>query len=488
MTVTKKTFFVQFSHFFTGQAAGMLLGFITFPILTRLLSVEQYGILALVTNTVAIAVVFSKMGMSDAIVRFYEEYSVDTEKRQIFSSTIFISGLALSLCTVFFYLLSLPLVYGVLHIKREFQLCFSVMATYLLVRPLSIIFLNMLRVDGKTIIFNLLTFAGQVVSIVVGLVLLLVVIGKLYGYFIGTAVAEYLLCAVLLYWFFQKYSVSFSRVSIRLTRQLIIFGFPLLFTELAYMLLTYADRYMILYFHGEQELGIYSVGYNLAMYVANIIVFSISYAVMPLYVKIYMQKGRKETEEFLSDCLHYLLILIIPVCVGYAAVDKELFVLLASDKFAGAASFSPVILVATIILGMNSVLNAGLYLHKKSLTILMIIMVGVVLNVVCNFLLLPKLHVMGAAVSTLIACIVTSILTVILSFRYLAVRLKFRIVFHLLLSVVMYYIVSSIRIDNLYITLLAKILLGIAFVLPGVIYREKELYEKSMRLFFPGNK
>ena len=89
MAVTKKTFFVQFSHFFTGQAASLLLGFITFPLLTRLLSIEQYGILGLVTNTIAITVVFAKAGLSDGIIRFHDEYTVDIARRLTFSFTFF---------------------------------------------------------------------------------------------------------------------------------------------------------------------------------------------------------------------------------------------------------------------------------------------------------------------------------------------------------------------------------------------------------------
>jgi O-antigen/teichoic acid export membrane protein len=55
---------VSFSHFVGGNVISLLLGLITFPILTRLLSREDYGILGLVTTTIAIAVAFAKGGIS----------------------------------------------------------------------------------------------------------------------------------------------------------------------------------------------------------------------------------------------------------------------------------------------------------------------------------------------------------------------------------------------------------------------------------------
>ena len=475
MTITKKTFFVQFSHFFTGQAAGMLLGLITFPILTRLLSIEQYGILGLVTNTLAIVLVFAKAGLSDGIIRFHDEYMVNADNKITFYSTIFIAGLLLTSCVSLCYLAILPHLYSVLNIKKQFQLCFLVMTPYLVVRPIRVIFMNLLRVNGKTVRYNLLNLLNNVVSAIVGIFFLVYIIGELYGYFIGTVIAEWLIFTLLLHWFFNNYQVTLSAVSGRLAKQLMLFGLPLLATELAYMLLTYADRYMILFYHGEEELGIYAVGYNLAMYVAQIVTFSVSYAIIPLYVKIYTDRGREETEKFLDDCLYYLLILVIPVCVGYAAVNKELFVLLASDKYIAAASFSPVIVVATVIFGMNSLLNAGLYLHKKSLTILLIIMIGVVLNVVCNFLLLPKFHVMGAALATLIACIGTSVFTVIFSYRFLVIKIKKDLIYHVLLSMIMYFLVVKISTGRVVLDLVLKVVSGAGIALLGVFFKERDL-------------
>jgi len=74
MTPIRKLF-SHFLHFFSGNALTVLLGLISFPILTRMLTREEYGILGLVSTTMLVLVALAKAGLSDGIIRYYKEYS-----------------------------------------------------------------------------------------------------------------------------------------------------------------------------------------------------------------------------------------------------------------------------------------------------------------------------------------------------------------------------------------------------------------------------
>mgnify|MGYP001559011423 FL=1 len=380
MSVLRK-FFIHYSHFLSGSVLSMLLGLISFPILTRLLTTEEYGIVGLVSITMFFVVAIAKGGLADGITRFYKEYSETTDKLTIFSSTIVIRGFILSLITVLFYVTIFPLINNYLSIKDEYIIYFMIMAIYLFIRPLNIIVFGILRVTGKTIFLNIIGLIGRIISIGLSLLLLIYVIGQFYGYFIGLVLAELIISMILFYWFFAKYKIDFNKVSGRLAMDLMKFGTPLLITELSYLLLSYVDRYMIVAYYGENTLGLYSAGYNLASYISDIIMFSLSYAVIPIYVGIYEKEGKEKTEEFLKRCLHYLLIAIIPVFFGYLAISNDLLITLASKKYAAAAVFSPIILLGSLFFGMNNIFNAGLYLKKKSMTILIIMLSAVIINI-----------------------------------------------------------------------------------------------------------
>lgn len=478
-----KKFAIHYSHFIAGNFLVNLLGLVSFPILTRVLSREEYGIMSLISTTMFLAVAFAKAGLSDGIIRFYKEYSDTPERLTVFSSTIMIRGFLFASVSVLLYVAVLFAINTYLKISGKYLACFLIMSVTLLVRPLNIIVLNLLRVTEKTIFYNVVNLIGKITSIAGSLFLLLYAIGQFYGYFIGLVISELIVSIVLFYWFFSHYRVELNRMSKGLVVQLIKFGIPLLISELSYLLLAYVDRYMIAAYMGQEALGLYSVGYNLASYISDMIMFSLSAAIIPVYVGIYEKEGREKTEEFLKRCLRYLLIAIIPITAGYFAVSRELFIVLASQKYAASTSFSPIVLVGSLILGMNNILNAGLYLQKKSKSILAVMFLAMIVNVIMNIMLLPAYGVMGAAVSTLAACVFATSMTVVLAFRHIVVKFDIKtIVFYTLLSLLMYFIVAGIGIQTIWLSLMVKILVGSMIVIPTVLLREKDIRVKIMGL------
>jgi O-antigen/teichoic acid export membrane protein len=472
-------FIKQFSHFFAGFGLAQLLGFVTFPILTRALTKEQYGVMSLVYTTMFLAVAVSKAGLSDGIIRFHKEYSALPEKRTIFSSTVLMRGLIFSLVSVLLYLALIPVLNRYLTTGGNYIICFAVMACYLFIRPLNIIVINFLRANGKTVFLNAVGLISTAVSVGLSLLLLLYFIRELYGYFIGVVIAELFASIIFFSWFLRKYKVIPARASGDLAIQLIKFGLPLLFSECAFLALSYVDRYLIVAYYDEAVLGLYSAGYNLAMYIANILMFSISYAIVPIYVDIYGGEGREKTEAFLQKCLNYLLIAVIPICFGFFAVAKDLFITLASEKYASAATFSPIILLGTIIFALNSIFHAGLYLAKRTMTMLSIMLLAVAVKVLMNILLLPAYGVMGAAISTLVPCVMVTLLNGVLSYKYISVKIDFKIIiYYVILSFCMFLIVTQINMSRVWLTLLTKVFVGCLIISVGVLYREREIREK----------
>ncbi|MCC7202300.1 MAG: oligosaccharide flippase family protein [Nitrospirae bacterium] len=478
-----KTFFFHYSHFLTGQALSLLVGLASFPILTRILSREEYGMLGLVTTTMFVVVAIAKAGLSDGIVRFYKEYDSTPEERDIFSSTVVIRGLVFSLSTVFLYIVIFLTVRKFLNVDIKYVVCFMIMSGYFLLRPLNVIILNILRVTGRTIFFNFINLLGKITAVVCSLLLLLYIIGAFYGYFIGLVLSELFVSIILFYWFFTHYKIVLSKVSGSLAMSLVKFGLPLLITELSYLLLSYADRYLIAAYQGVDDLGIYSVGYNVASYISDMMMFSLSYAVVPIYVALYQKEGRERTEEFLSKCMHYLLVAIIPICIGYTLVSRDLLVTLASKRYLEAAQFSPIILFGSFFLGMNNILNAGLYLGKKTRVILAIMLTAVIVNIILNLFLLPVYGIMGSAVATLAACMLSSALTYMFSHNHLTIRVNLKpIAYHLALSAVMFLVVRQIVIDEVWINLFVKVAAGLLIISFGVFFIEKDIRLKVLSM------
>jgi O-antigen/teichoic acid export membrane protein len=452
-----------------------LFAFVTFPILTRALTREQYGILGLVTTTMLFAVAVAKAGLSDGVVRFYKEYSGVRENLETFSSTILIRGIVFSSAASLCYVAVLLVVRTHLKLDPIYTLGFLVMAFYLFLRPLNIIVTYFLRVNDKTIFMNVLGVVERMCSVGLSLFLLLYVFKAFYGYFVGLVIVEVLVSAVLFYWFFRHFNVHPSKVSNELNLKLIKFGAPLLLTELSFLVMSYADRYLMVAYLGGEALGLYSVGYNLAMYIGNIITFSLSYAIVPIYVEIYGTEGREKTEVFLERSFRYLLMVIIPMWIGYVAIAKDLFITLASEKYAMAARFSPLVLLAYLFLAVNPILNAGLYLKKKTFVLFIISFSAIVINISMNLILLRRFGIASAAVTAAVSNMVLTISTMWVSRKFITVRIDLKTFFYYLgVSVVMYLVVRQVETPWAWVNLVLKLVIGTLIVMAGGVYKEYE--------------
>jgi O-antigen/teichoic acid export membrane protein len=328
------------------------------------------------------AVVIAKAGLSDGIIRIFQDYDKDQNKMISFSSTIVLQSIIFSSISTAIYIIILPKLLNILQIDIAYRRVFMVMSVFIIVRPMNIVVMNMMRVNGKTLLLSIVTFLGKVVAIILSLGILLLVPHSLLGYFIGIVIGEILQATVVYSWFFKNYKITYDQVSSDITKKLLLFGMPLLMTELSYNIMSFGDRYIVVSLRNSAELGIYAVGYNMAMYIANLIIFPLSYAIVPIYLKIYHQGGVEKTKDFLARCLNMFIIVIIPMCFGFYAISDGLFITLASIKYVEAAKFAPVILLANLALGLNHILNAGLYLQKKSTTIMAIMFISGVINII----------------------------------------------------------------------------------------------------------
>ncbi len=311
------------------------------------------------------------------------------------------------------------------------------------------------------------------------ILLLLYVIGQFAGYFGGLVLGELTVSLVLFIWFFSTYKVNIKKVSYKLSLDLISFGLPLLLSEILYLLLSYLDRYLIFALKGEDALGVYSVGHNMAFYVSNILMVSLTSTIIPLYTSTYQNEGREKTEAFLSKAVHYMLILLIPTWFGYCALAEDIFIDFTSEKYASAAAFSPIILLGSFCFGMNSIFSAGLFLQKKTKQISAILCAGFVVNILTNLLLIPKYGVLGSAFASLLGYVVVIILTILFSNRHIAITVSFtHILYYLGLSGGMFFILSQIEMGSHWFNLIVKVVCGAAIITLGALYKEKEVLER----------
>jgi O-antigen/teichoic acid export membrane protein len=92
-----------------------------------------------------------------------------------------------------------------------------------------------------------------------------------------------------------------------LFRSAVGFGLPLVFYELAGVILLTADRALVRYYLGAEALGYYSVAYGLSQYVNDLMTVPLGLAILPIYLRLWTAEGREDHRVpaclagFLSD-------------------------------------------------------------------------------------------------------------------------------------------------------------------------------------------
>lgn len=475
-----KKLFTQSSHYFYAQIITMVTHLVSFPILTRLLSISDYGYLGLLTSTIFLMIALSKSGLQNSFVRFYSDY-IDNKKRpDIYYTTFFFGPLLISLMVVMLYLAVIHLLSYFLLVEERLVKLLFLISFIILCKGIYMLFMSFWRAEQRTKIYNGFLVFATYLNLIFGIIFLLFFSKNLEGLLIGYLVAEIISSTIIFYLLFRDYGnhIKLRSFSIPFFKESLFYGLPLLGMEFTNFMLTCGDRYMIIYLMNSEALGLYSAASNLSSSAASCLTFPITFAIVPLIIKTWTTQGKKNTQQFLARSLKYFFMIALPIIFGIIAIGKYLLAFLAGTKYLSSYMIIPYITTGTIIFGMSNIFNAGLLIKKKSI-ILMLLTIGAgLVNVVLNFILIKAMGILGAAVATFISYAVLLLSITAFSFKYLSFTVDFfSLARYLVYSLIMYMGINFIDTGHPLINLVLKILLGIiiyAFLIFSLEYEIRE--------------
>lgn len=469
-----RTLLNQSSHYLAGRIVIMAAGFISFPILTRIFSVGEYGILGLITTTIFIAVAIGKFGFPNSIVRFYQDFKSRKSLSSFYSTMVLSSaGIAAIIAILFGVVATL--------IPTRFIGVGSIGLLYLVSVLIFIgciidILTSFLRAEQITKLYNFIAVIHRYGSLSLSIFIVFLIIKGLYGFYIGHVISGIMLLTFLIYYFSKKWRVSAKGFSKEILADSIKFGLPLVWAELGHLVLNYADRYMVQLFLGSIPLGLYTAGYNLATYVAEVIIYPINYAMTPIYMDILVNKGEEETREFFTKLFTYFVLIISPVVFGFIAVGRDLLMVLASSKYIEAYTVLPYVVIGQSIYACSIILNSGLFIRKKT-HLMTIIMIGACfLNVGINIVLIPRFGIIGAAQATLISYIFYTVIITYYAFKEFRFRIDFaHILLYLAIGSVMYLVINMVDGKSPLNNLITKIPAGAIIYTVLILVLDKDI-------------
>lgn len=459
-------------NYASAGALAAMAGIITFPLLTRNLSVAEYGILGLITSSLTLFVAFGKLGMQHAIIRFYSQIknanlSFDLREMNSTVSMLFVvfASLAAAIWLVLGYYF-IPQLSDFHNISGLFFIATGIVFLRLLGSGI----MNFLRAQQRS---ALVGFALILIRYsYLGFVLILLLSGQIS---VATVLISMVLAEVVgisftarKYW--PDFSFRLSQVAPPLAKAMLVYGLPLMMLESLGLVMRLSDRYIIQALLGESELGMYSASYNLTSYLDLILLTALVQAVKPYYMQLWEADGKEKTQSFLTKGIHNYIVFGLPFIALFALVAPHLLNFLASPKYYPGTIIIPFVAFSFFLEGSMHFLAAGLYIKKNTKVLLLWGVMATIINLGLNFLVIPMHGILGAAVVTVISYVIFMLGVSYRAFEFVPFKIQLRIPLLIALwSLIVYALLFKFNFGGDFASLVGKGFIGGFMLITGIV-------------------
>ncbi|MCU1220452.1 MAG: polysaccharide biosynthesis protein [Candidatus Angelobacter sp.] len=397
-----KTLYRHSSHYLGGRVAVMLLGFISFPVFTRVFSVAEYGAINLIMNTVLLLTVLSKFGFQHSVQRYYPQGEAGADTLRRYYATLFYSTGLLALVLTLLFVASLLFGAGrFLGITAGGTLLLA--CSLVMIRALRSMQMNLMQMENKTRLFNGMDILQKALTIGVVCALLFFWQKTVFAFFLGLVVVEGLILLQYLPVLSRRQLLSPAMFDVGFLRTAAAFSLPLMAAEISWVVLDSGDRFFVQHYLGAQALGFYAAAYGIAIYLQDVLMAPLQMALFPICMRVWNTEGKKATQDFLSRSLdQFILVAVAVVCVAIVT-SRDVIVLLASRKFQEAHTLLPFLVIGLVLSAVTIYFRPGLMIHKRASKIALATFYASILNIALNVVLLPRVGLIGAAIATTVS-------------------------------------------------------------------------------------
>ena len=400
---SRSKFFLNSIIYITASFLSRGIGFLLLPILTRYLSPEEYGLVAMFTLWVAILQPLLHINTTSAIVRFYYDENKEGIAKYIGISiiTIFTMSLVMGFLTIIFY----PLIKPYLSLPLSWLEIGIIGTVFFIFYNL---LLGLLRVREKAITYSTYQIIYALITAGISIYLIVKLNMTWRGRVIGIVITNILMGTVAYTILKQKNFISFV-IEKEKIKSLLHFGAPLILHNLAGILAISVDKIFLNKMISTSVVGIYNVAATYAIIIGTI-ANSIHIAFVPYaYKKL---KEKKSTPVWKTGFLVVATIFTLFLILYLAA--PLFFNYYVGKEFSKASKYF-------IFLGLSEAFISIYYLgatfnfwYRKTIYISSITVAKFLLNVALNYLLIKGIGDVGAAVATLIASIFAALAAITL--------------------------------------------------------------------------
>jgi O-antigen/teichoic acid export membrane protein len=395
------------SIYFGASGASAAVVFVTLPILTRALTPEDFGVLAILASTSGILGAF--VGLSPNLI-VTARFSVLSPEalRALISASI---PLTLVTGTVAWLgMVMVTRVWSGLAIPGWVLFLLALMAMVGVYRNLG---LTVLQMERRPKAYATIEVAGAFQAALLAVILVIGLEFDWRGKFVADAAAVFLFGCGVLVWLVRQGYVTLSTPASHI-RDLIAASVPLSVHALSYWAINAQDRYFLGAMVGVGAAGVYSVAYTLGQ-ALNLVHTSVLKGFSPYFYERARQ-GQSERLEIVRFTYLYVLVSLL----GWVAFVLAAWVFVPiylGPTFVAGVTLVPWVALAYTFNAVRNCMIGYLYVAERTRAIGALTGGAAVLNAVLNLVFIRWWGALGAAIATTVTFAVVAAVTTVIAVR-----------------------------------------------------------------------
>lgn len=466
----KKTLLNKFFSFSIGGYISILIGLISVPITTRMLTPEQYGIASIISLIVNILMLIVSLGLDQGFVRFFYEEKEEARGKLLFN------------CLYYPIFILFVIILGIIFFnknisefilkKQEFYIALILIAMliFTLANRFSIL---VIRMEQKAKLFSFFTVLTQVLNF-----LFILLFFKIYKDNYKTIVLATLfstMITTILSVIIEKKIWSFKGESNFTKRELLKFSLPLSLTMALTWIFQSSDKIIIKIFTGMYEVGIYSAAFKIIALISII-----QNGFTTFWAPVAYEKYSKNPSEtlFFEKVFEYVSLFFLVLGI-FILMSKNLIILLLGETYVEASKVMPMLVFIPIMYTISETTMLGIGFKKQTKYFLIISITVALLNIIGNLILVPVLGAKGAAISSGCVYIVFFAMRTYYSMKLINFKFKLKKLYLILVFMLLYTLYLTFYNNFLYTIVFGIILEILIFIV--YLTTIKEIYFKFLK-------
>ena len=433
--------------FFIGSFGAKIVQFILVPLYTYTLSTAQYGTTEIVITAINILIPVFSISISDGFLRFGLNNSYD--KEEVTNATIKILMFGSILSIIFVPLFKMN---GTLSNYLIFFLLILNLRMYrdtLAIR---------LKIYNKNKLFTVDGILYTLILCLSNIVLLVVCKLEIRGYFLSYIIAN--IFSIIFIFITSNISIKniWKKSNKSILKKMIIYSLPMIVNGVAWWITNASDKFMIEWFMTESDVGIYSVATKPPTFITTFTSIFNQAWIISSVIEFDSEKDKK----FYSETFRKYYGIVFLACSLLLLVIKPFIRLYVSPEYYIAWRYAPVLIISATSSGIAA-FTVGIYAASmKNVNVTLTTVIGGVLNVILNYVLIPKIGIMGAAIATYVSWTIIAVVRLIDIRKFFKFYINYKqlIIYAILLNIQ----VLVITIFNNYLSTIVSILITILFI------------------------